>query len=875
LPNEPEPLATATNIEAVSGVQEESSMSHIQLPTNVVPIHYDIDIRPNSTTPTFDGSVRITVEVREPTSKITLNSLDLKFDSALLGQGGNTARVTFDDKQQTATLHFDKPIAKGEYQIQIDYAGKVYDKAQGLFISNYGTPEAPKRMLLTQFEAASARRFVPCWDEPARKATFSMSVAISKEEVAVSNMPIESVSALEKDLQCIRFQKSPKMSSYLLFLGIGDFERLEADAGTTKIAVVARKGSAQKGKFALESAVSLLAYFNDYFGTPYPLPKLDLIAAPGGGGFSAMENWGAILYFENALLVDPLLSSESDRQRVFVVVAHEMAHQWFGNLVTMEWWDNLWLNEGFASWMENKATHRFHPEWMMWLQSETDRQRAMRQDSKRTTHPVVQPVPSGDVAEQSFDDITYRKGQSVIRMLESYIGEEKFRNGVRSYMKRYAYQNTVTDNLWDELEAAGAKQIKQIADDFTLQPGVPMVTVEAETAGPDDVRLNLRQGRFAVDDGPHDPFLWHIPILAAPAGAATPSAAQLFEGRETISFSIKGKLPIKINYGQTAYYRTQYSKEVFESLTLQFGSLPAADQLGLLYDAWALGEVGKAPITGYLELISKTPIGADPSIWRQIIETLISVDALYAGLAQRENLRAFARKILQPIFGSVGWVPAAGEADIVAVLRESLLNALGRLDDPSVKSEARRRFDLFVANPTDPQGLPAAIRTPTLRVVALWADRAVYDTIHRLANGATDPLEKQQLFVALAAAKDAGLAAETLRIALGNEPAATTGPSMIARVAVDNADLAWRFALDHLQAVTDKLDPLQRDSFVPSLGAQSTDPRRLPELRSFIDNKVPEGARKQVERYFADLSFRLQVKAQRLPEIDEWLAAHG
>ena len=249
------------------------------------------------------------------------------------------------------------------------------------------------------------------------------------------------------------------------------------------------------------------------------------------------------------------------------------------------------------------------------------------------------------MAEQSFDDITYRKGQSVIRMLESYVGEETFRDGVRAYMKRYAYQNTVTDNLWSEIEAVSAKQIKQIADDFTLRPGVPMITVEAESPGPDGVMLKLKQGRFAVDDGPYDPFLWHIPVLAASAGAANPSAAQLFEGSDTVSFPIKGKVPIKINYSQTAYYRSQYSREVFESLAQQFGSLPAVDQLGLLYDTWALGEVGKAPIAGYFELIANARIDADPSIWRQIIETLISVDALYAGLPQRENLRAFGRKI--------------------------------------------------------------------------------------------------------------------------------------------------------------------------------------------------------------------------------------
>jgi aminopeptidase N len=587
-----------------------------------------------------------------------------------------------------------------------------------------------------------------------------------------------------------------------------------------------------------------------------------------------MENWGAILYFETSVLIDPALSTESDRQRVFVVVAHEMAHQWFGNLVTMQWWDNLWLNEGFASWMENKATDRFHPEWMMWLQSESARQRAMRQDSKATTHPVVQEVERAEQADQAFDDITYRKGQAVIRMLESYVGEKVFRQGVRTYMKRYAYQNTVTDDLWAELTAAGAKDIKAIADDFTLQPGVPLISVESASTVGETVKLSLRQGRFGLDADSRKPLVWHVPVIAASVRDKPPTSIITF-GLDPVQADVAGPAPIKINYGQRAYYRCKYSDDSFRELAGAFEQLAPGDQLGLLYDTWAIGEAGDMPVAAYLELTRRMKADAQTVIWSQVIETFLSIDSLYWGLEGRQVFAKYAIRILGPAFAPVGWDKRSGEADNVAVLREQLIGALGQLGDPAVIGEARTRFADFLAHPDDPGRLPASIRQPVLRVVGLAADEGLYDCLYALAKAAVDPVAKDQYFMALAGARDKALAQRSLDIALGNDAAITTGPKMISRAAGENAPLAWAFVLNHLNEVNAKLDALQRVTFVPSIGARSLDRAILKQLREFIDVNVPEANKAQVERFYADTAFRLSVRDQRIPEIDAWLAANG
>lgn len=418
------------------------------LPLGVTPTHYDVALEVDPNAPTFRGSTRIDVVIAASTGQITLNAKGLKISRAVVaGQESAPAKVALDPSAETATLTFDRSLAPGPSTLTLGYEGKVSTSSAGLFATAYETPHAQGNMLTTQFEPADARAVFPGWDEPAIKATFDLSATILTELSAVSNMPVKATEPAGQGIKRVVFATTPKMSTYLLFLGVGDFEAISTDVEGVRVSIIAKRGDAEKGRFALEAAAKLLHYYNDYFGIPFPLPKLDFIAVPGSGGFSAMENWGAILHFEPALLLDPTAASEADRQRVFVTEAHEMAHQWFGDLVTMRWWDDLWLNEGFASWMERKATDAFHPDWGVWLQARAGRERAMRSDALATSHPIVQPIGTPAEADLAFDEITYQQGQAVVQMLEAFLGPDAFREGIRQYMHTHAYGNAVTADL--------------------------------------------------------------------------------------------------------------------------------------------------------------------------------------------------------------------------------------------------------------------------------------------------------------------------------------------------------------------------------------------------------------------------------------------
>ena len=489
------------------------------------------------------------------------------------------------------------------------------------------------------------------------------------------------------------------MSSYLLFLGMGDVERKTVMAGKTEIGVITRRGVVDQGDYALASAKKLLAYYNDYFGQPYPLPKLDMIAGPGSSQFfGAMENWGAIFYFEPELLFDPKRATESNRQRIHVVVAHEMAHQWFGDLVTPSWWDDLWLNEGFASWMENKAGADLNPAWHADAAAVSeDREGAMGIDSTAATHPIVRHVETVDQIGEAFDAITYQKGQAVIGMLESTLGPDVFRAGIRRYMAKYRYSNTVTDQLWAELAAAAGKPVADIAHDFTLQGGVPLVTLTGERCVGGSTQATLVQGRFGRDAASKTPQSWRVPMTLGVVGGG--SASAIVRGPVPSQVAVKGCGTLVLNQGKGSYFRAMYDDAGHAAIVRDFGRLTLADRLGTVGDDFALVRAGYQPLSRWQATIGAIGADASPLEWSQLSGELGTLDALYADTPLQAPLRARTLALLSPVMARVGFDATPGESPLTTNLRETLVGRLGEAGDPQVLTRARAYVAALAKDP--------------------------------------------------------------------------------------------------------------------------------------------------------------------------------
>jgi aminopeptidase N len=849
-----------------------------QLPRGVTPSHYEIALTPDAATGRFSAKALITVSVAKATSSITLNAADLRFNSvsvaATSGGAAQTARVKLDADAQTATFSFDKPLAPGAYRLALDYDGTIGTQAVGLFSLDYpGKDGKQQRALYTQFENSDARRMIPSWDEPAYKATFALEATIPAGQMAVSNMPAASTTTLPDGRQKVSFAKSPKMSTYLLFFALGDFERATVKAEGTEIGVVTRRGAIDQAKFALDSQKDILREYNDYFGVRYPLPKLDNIAGAGRSQFfGAMENWGAIFTFEYALLFDPSISTQHDRQEIFATAAHEMAHQWFGDLVTMRWWDDLWLNEGFASWMESRMTARLHPEWNTRLGTVGSRDGAMQRDSVATTHPVVQHIQTVEQANQAFDEITYQKGEAVIHMLEAYVGENAWRSGVRSYMKTHAYGNTVSDDLWREIERAAGKPVTAIAHDFTLQPGVPLIRVgEPSCTRNGNTVVPLVQDEFSRDQPGKKPLAWRVPVIAQVAGSGKQASTLVAGGKGSIT--LPGCGAVVVNAGQSGYYRTLYAPKEFARLAQAFATLAPIDQLGLLSDSAALGMAGMQPAPSALELAKATPVGADPQVWTRIARLFDGLHWRYTGQKERQQrLDAFAVARLAPVMAQTGWEARSGEAAAVANLREQLIDTLSELGDATVIAEARRRY---AAMDKDPSAVPGPLLKTVLAVVAQHADAATWDGLHARARNETTPLLRDRLYVLLASTEDKALAERALKMALTDEPGVTNSAAMVSTVAQRYPDMAVDFALANVEKINQRVDASSRSRYFARLANGSSNPAMIEKLRGYATANLAASSRGDVLAAIAAIEDRIKTNAARLPEIDAWLKANG
>jgi aminopeptidase N len=840
-----------------------------RLPVGVTPIHYDISVKPDAEKLTFTGNSTIRIKVSAPTPTITLNAVDLDIGKASL-DGVVAQSLKLNPKEQTLTLTFAQPVNAGEHKLAFEWKGKINQSASGLFALDYkGVDGKDARMLATQFEAPDARRFAPMFDEPGLKATFTLTALSPKGQTAYSNMPVTAkVDTPEGTLWS--FAETPKMSSYLLFLGMGDIERKTIMAGKTEIGIITRKGVVDQGDYSLESAKRLIEYFNDYFGTPYPLPKLDMIAAPGSSQFfGAMENWGAIFYFERTVLIDPKLITESQRQSVFATVGHEIAHQWFGNLVTMAWWDDLWLNEGFASWMESKVSNDLNPQWQIHAQSVTSgRQGAMNLDSRATTHPIVQRIQTVDQISQAFDTITYQKGESIIGMLEATIGAEPFRAGIRNYMKKYAYANTVTSQLWDELAATSGAPVASIMNGFTTQGGVPMIRASGVRCINGQTRLNVSQSRFGIDDASKTPLRWQVPVAFGLAGGGEqPLKRMTISGATPVSIALPGcGLPV-VNYGQKSYLRTLYEPAYFAKLKEGFATLSVDDQIGLLADSSSMGVAGYAPIRQHLDLISTLNPSASPLVWDLVAAQLSGFNSRMKGTADLPAYRRKAAALLAPVFKQVGWEAKPGEDTVVAQLRETLLPVIAELGDAEVIGEAKRYLDLSF---TKPDAVSGPIRLIALSAYASNADPAGWDALRERAKSEAGPVAKGLYYSALGSTIDPALAQRALDIALTQEAPVPVRSSIIAAVASEHPELAFDWAVKHKDAVNAILDESVKSEFIVGLASGGSNLALAQRVTAYANANLAPESRATARQVVSFITVRAALKAKLAPAIGQW-----
>jgi aminopeptidase N len=554
---------------------------------------------------------------------------------------------------------------------------------------------------------------------------------------------------------------------------------------------------------------------------------------------------------------------------VFLVVAHEMAHQWFGDLVTMQWWDNLWLNEGFARWMQTKAADDLNPEWQTGLQATNIIEQGMRADAKSSTHAVEKAVATVAEAMLSFDEITYDKGAAVIGMLENYVGAVRFREGVRSYMHAHTFGNTQSSDLWRALQNAAGKPVDGIAEDFTRRAGLPLVTVDADKPGQAG-RATLTQTRFfeAHDSDSNEPqkITWRLPLAY---GSITGEQGQTLLSGEVGTIVFAGAGPVIVNAGHQSYTRVRYAPAQFDALRSNFGSLAAPDQIGMLFDAWALGQSQYAPMTNLLALVDELPLSADPLVWRRAVQILKSIDRLYADLPGRTRFRGWALERLAPLGAKIGWDAVPGESSAHSLLRQPLLETLGRFGDAQVIAEARNRDAAADANPS---AQPPAVRRIARDIVARTADAAAFDRLLAQLRATHDPLDKLNQLDALTDVADPKLAERVLNASISSDVPAGSAPGIIGEIAADHPDLTWRFVLAHIDAPDFPVDSDERMVVVPYILSSSADLRRAGDLQAYAKDHLPPAAAREVESAVSQIELNARVRTTQLPKIDAWLS---
>lgn len=736
-----------------------------RLPTAVVPERYDVTLSVEPEQGRFSGSVAIQLHVREAVRRVTLHVLELEILEATVESGGvhHTVSVSADPGSETVTLTLNREIPAGPAMVGLTFSGRLNQQMKGLYEAKAGT----ERYAFTQFEATDARRAFPCFDEPAMKASFKITAVIPDHLVALSNMDVaaESVDAAARR-KTVTFAETPPMSTYLVALAVAKLECREVLIDGARAAIYTTPGQLALTGFAHEVMRACLPRLNAYFDLRYPLAKLDLVGVPDFA-MGAMENWGAIFFRENRLLLDPAQASAHTLRAVANVITHEVVHQWFGNLVTMDWWEDLWLNESFATWLACKIVDDWRPEWRSWMEFARDKQVPLGVDALVSTRPISSKVRTAAEAEEMFDALTYEKGASVLRMLEQFLGEDVFRQGIREYIRVHQFGNAPASNLWAALEAASGRPVPAIARDWFTRPGFPLVAVSAD--GPDLQKVQVEQRRFLADrDAREDSERpWTIPLtLAFEDDDGIRRERVLMTGRRAaISLPARGAVRwVYANAGEQGFYRTHYDHRLRGALAASLARLSPEERFGLLDNTWALTQKGTLPIDEFLDLIVRFR-GDDTRI---VIEGLGGyLGTLGDRLVTEPDRPLFARFVedcYRPLVDSLGWDARPYEGDEPKLARAAVLWTLGGHAKPApLIREMTARLERYWV---DPASLDPTLATAAIRLCARVGGKDRYERYLERYHAAATPEDRERYLIALGDFAEPGLTPAILALIL-------------------------------------------------------------------------------------------------------------
>ncbi|MCJ1306481.1 Aminopeptidase 2 mitochondrial [Agyrium rufum] len=860
------------------------------LPSHVKPVHYDLTLEPNFKGFTYDGTVVIDLDVKEDTSSISLNTLEIDITSTKVTSDGSevssSPKISYNANDQVCTISFDQSLKAGtKAQLTQVFKGTLNDQMAGFYRSEWKGKDGSKQwMATTQFEPTDARRAFPCFDEPALKATYTVTLIGDLHHTCLSNMPQASEKEIESKItgskrKAVTFDKTPIMSTYLLAFIISELTYIENNDFRIPVRVYAPPDQEiEHGRFAVELGAKTLGFYEKVFDSPFPLPKMDMIAIPDFSA-GAMENWGLVMYRVSAIMIDPKTASGATKERVAEVVQHELAHQWFGNLVTMDFWDGLWLNEGFATWMSWYSCNHFFPEWKVWESYVTGvLQQALNLDSMRSSHPVEVPVTRADQVNEIFDSISYAKGSCVIRMVSTWLGEETFMEGIRRYLKKHAYGNTTTSDLWAALSDASGKPVEKSMDIWTRHVGYPVVTVIENSDGKS---VHLEQNRFLKtgDVEPSDDKTLYPVFLGLKTKEGT-DAGKVFSERETnLNFDTSDFF--KLNAEHAGFYRTSYSASRMSALgeAAKKGLLSVEDRAGMISDASALAASGYQKTSALLSLLKSFNDEPEYVVWQGILSAINNVRAawVFEDEETRNALIAFQNSLVADKAHAKGWTFSDGEDHNEQQFKALLFSSAAQSNDPKAVQACKDMFAKFTAG--DPSAIHPNLRGAVYANVLRLGGKEEYEAVLEEYKTSKDAMAKTIALSTLGRARAPELRQRTGDFALSEDVRSqdVIYPFIGMRNDADGIKALWEFVKNNWKAVTVKCPPSlgMLSNVVKFTCSDFTHPEDIEEVQNFFNGKSTKGFERALEQSLDSIRAKVGWLKRDGEDVKAWLEKEG